>query len=78
MNRLTISLPQSVALFLRRESRRKHRPVSSLVREAVESHFAAAGVAQPALGFIALGRSGQRHTARQAKAILAAELGKKR
>jgi Arc/MetJ-type ribon-helix-helix transcriptional regulator len=72
MKRTTITLPDDLALVLDREARRRDTSVSDVVRQALTEHL------QPMrgtrrLGFVALGRSGKRHTAREAEAILARE-----
>jgi hypothetical protein len=72
MRRTTISLPDPLALLLAREAKRLDAPVSEVVRQALVRHL---GVEDPdrGLGFIAIGRSGSRRTARNAEAILARE-----
>jgi Arc/MetJ-type ribon-helix-helix transcriptional regulator len=72
MRRSTITLPEDLALMLGREARRRDTSVSDVVRLALTAYL------QPKrstrrLGFVALGRSGKRHTARDADAILARE-----
>jgi hypothetical protein len=71
MTRTTVSLPDDLATLLAREARRRETSVSDIVRRAVESFL---GVGEPReLPFAALGRSGRRHTARDAEKILTAE-----
>ena len=70
MKRITISLPEDVAQRLEREARRRGASVSSLVREAVEGHFDGPRGSAHRLPFVAAGRSGHRHTARDAEEIL--------
>ncbi|HEY5617390.1 MAG TPA: ribbon-helix-helix protein, CopG family [Vicinamibacterales bacterium] len=74
MTRITVSLPDDLATLLAREARRRETSVSDIVRRAVES-FLGASSERPALPFAALGRSGRRHTARNAEKILTAEWG---
>jgi hypothetical protein len=74
MTRTTVSLPDDLATLLAREARRRETSVSEIVRRAVES-FLGASVEQRGLPFAALGRSGRRHTARDAEKILTAEWG---
>lgn len=74
MMRTTVSLPDDLATRLTREARRRDTSVSDIVRRAVES-FLGASSERRELPFAALGRSGHRHTARDAENILAAEWG---
>jgi predicted transcriptional regulator len=74
MTRTTISLPDDLATLLAREARRRETSVSAIVRHAVES-FLGVSAERRALPFAALGRSGRRHTARDAEKILTAEWG---
>lgn len=76
MTRTTISLPDDLATLLAREARRRETSVSAIVRRAVESFLDTAGDRK--LPFAALGRSGRRHTARDAEKILTAEWGRAR
>ena len=72
MKRITITLPDELALMLDREARRQDTSVSDVVRRALTAHLQPTRAARR-LGFIALGRSGKRHTARDAQTILARE-----
>jgi predicted transcriptional regulator len=72
MTRTTVALPDDLARLLAHEARRQDTSVSEIVRRALASHFGLTASAR-ALGFVALGRSGRRHTARDAEAILARE-----
>jgi Arc/MetJ-type ribon-helix-helix transcriptional regulator len=72
MKRTTITLPDDLARMLDREARRHETSVSDVVRRALTAHLQPTRTARR-LGFIALGRSGKRHTARDADAILARE-----
>ena len=74
MTRTTISLPDDLATLLAREARRHETSVSDIVRRAVESFLGTSGEPRK-LPFAALGRSGRRHTARDAEKILTAEWG---
>lgn len=74
MRRTTVSLPDDLATMLAREARRRETSVSDIVRRAVESFLGASDEPQK-LPFAALGRSGRRHTARDAEKILTAEWG---
>lgn len=74
MIRTTVSLPDDLATLLAREARRRETSVSDVVRRAVESFLGVSGERHE-LPFAALGRSGRRHTARDAEKILAAEWG---
>ena len=74
MTRTPVSLPDDLATLLAREARRRETSVSDIVRRAVESFLGASGERRT-LPFAALGRSGRRHTARDAEKILTAEWG---
>ena len=74
MTRTTFSLPDDLATLLAREARRRETSVSDIVRRAVES-FLGTSSGRRELPFAALGRSGRRHTARDAEKILTAEWG---
>ena len=74
MTRTTVSLPDDLATLLVREARRRETSVSDVVRGAVEAYLGASGERRE-LPFAALGRSGRRHTARDAEKILTAEWG---
>ena len=74
MIRTTVTLPDDLATLLAREARRRETSVSALVRRAIESFLGASGD-RAELPFVALGRSGRRHTARDAEKILTAEWG---
>jgi hypothetical protein len=72
--RTTISLPNDLATLLTREARRRETSVSAVVRRAVAAFLGASG-GRRELPFASLGRSGRRHTARDAEKILTAEWG---
>jgi len=74
MMRTTVSLPDDLATLLVREARRHETSVSDIVRRALESFLGTSGERRE-LPFAALGRSGRRHTARDAEKILTAEWG---
>jgi metal-responsive CopG/Arc/MetJ family transcriptional regulator len=74
MTRTTVSLPDDLATLLAREARRRETSVSDIVRRAVESFLGTAGDRRD-LPIAALGRSGRRHTARDAEKLLTAEWG---
>ena len=74
MMRTTVSLPDDLATLLAREARRRETSVSDIVRRAVGSFLGASGERRK-LPFAALGRSGRRHTARDAEKILTEEWG---
>jgi hypothetical protein len=71
MKRITISLPDALEAAIQREARRRRIPVSQVVRERLEAP--ATAPARRRILFAAVGRSGQRDTARKVDAILAAE-----
>jgi Arc/MetJ-type ribon-helix-helix transcriptional regulator len=73
MFRTTITLPEELAAILTREAKRRDSSVSAIVRDAVESFLGLTGTKPRRLPFAALGRSGHRHTARDAEKILARE-----
>ena len=76
MTRTTIALPDELARVVAREARRRGSSVSALAREALADHLGLAGGKRPP--FAALGRSGHRHTARDAEKILSGEWGRVR
>lgn len=77
MKRTTISLPDDLAGAMTREARRRRLPVSQVVREALEARYGTDGDRR-VIAFAAIGRSGQRTTARDAEAILAREWSRDR
>jgi Arc/MetJ-type ribon-helix-helix transcriptional regulator len=74
MTRTTVTLPDELAVLLAREARRRDASVSEIVRRALSSFLGGTG-GRRTLPFAALGRSGRRHTARDAEKILSAEWG---
>jgi hypothetical protein len=75
MTRTTITLPDDLAALLAREARRHDTSVSEMVRRAVAAFLGVSGGERRDLPFAALGRSGRKHTARDAEKILTAEWG---
>ncbi len=75
MMRTTITLPDDLAQLLVREARKRDTSVSEIVRQSVASFLGVTGAGRRELPFAALGRSGRRHTARNAEKILAEEWG---
>ncbi len=71
MSRITISLPEELAVLLERESERRATSISEVVRRALATHFGTKKRSKDRLPFAGLGRSGHRHTARDAEKILA-------
>lgn len=74
MRRTTITLPEDLAERVEREARREESSVSEIIRGILLAHFGRGGKKRK-LPFASLGRSGRRHTARDAEAILAREWG---
>ena len=72
MRRITISLPEELGAAVEREARRRRVPVSRVIRERLEQGLGGRGEARK-ITFAAVGRSGQRDTARRVDAILEAE-----
>lgn len=73
MKRTTVSLPDDLAGVLAREARRRNQSVSELTREALAGHLGLTDEGPRELPFAAVGRSGQRHTARDLEALLERE-----
>ncbi len=63
MKRTTIFIDEALEGDLRAIAERERRPVSGLVREALESYVALRKRKGPKLGFIAIGGSGRHETA---------------
>ena len=72
MTRTTITLPDHLAVALRRAARRRGTSVSSVVRDALALHLGLSDEPR-SLPFRALGRSGQRTTGRDFEDVLADE-----
>jgi len=73
MHRITISLPEEMAVVLARRAERAGTSVSDVVRRALSAALGLDDEEPRALPFAGIGRSGQRHTARRAEEILARE-----
>jgi hypothetical protein len=72
MKRITISMPDKLALILADEARRGHRSVSEVAREAIECHLSNHG--QPReIPFIGIGRSKRGDSSQRVDEILAEE-----
>jgi hypothetical protein len=78
MIRTTVTVPDELGVILNREARRRNTSVSALVREAISAFLGLTDTGPRPLPIAALGRSGKRHTARDAEKILAAEWGRAR
>jgi Ribbon-helix-helix protein, copG family len=78
MLRTTVTVPDELGVILNREARRRNTSVSALVRDAIGAFLGLTGTKPRRLPIAALGRSGRRHTARDAEKILAAEWGRAR
>jgi metal-responsive CopG/Arc/MetJ family transcriptional regulator len=78
MRRATISLPDDLAQDVEREAQRRRTSVSALARDALRAHLGIDRSEPKSLPFVGVGRSGQRHTARDAEEILAREWGRAR
>jgi hypothetical protein len=72
MKRITISLPDELALAAAREARRSRISVSALAREALDRHLCLTGESGP-MPFANLGRSGSHQVARGTTEIMAKE-----
>ena len=72
MKRITMSLPDDLAVATAREASRRRVPVSQVVREALQARLGHPEGTR-VIPFAALGRSGHRTTARDVDEILAAE-----
>ena len=73
MHRITVSLPEDMAAVLVREADRAGTSVSEIVRRAVSAALGVGDEEPRTLPFAGIGRSGERHTARNAEDILARE-----
>lgn len=65
MKRVTITLPDDMADALNREARRQGTSASAVAREALAARLWLGGCQARPLPFAALGRSGERDTARR-------------
>jgi hypothetical protein len=75
MKRTTILLPEDLAALLELERRRRDVSAAEVIREALAAYLQGSEEQPARLPFIGIGRSGQRHVARQAERILAREWG---
>jgi predicted transcriptional regulator len=74
MRRTTISLPDELADALDREARRRSLPASAIARDALSDYLGIGRAGeQRDLPFAAVGRSGQRTTAREMEELLERE-----
>ncbi len=74
MRRTTISLPDELADALEREARRRAMPASAVARDALSDYLGIGRAGeQRELPFAAVGRSGQRTTARDMEELLERE-----
>jgi len=74
MRRTTISLPDELADALEREARRRSLPASAIARDALSDYLGIGRAGeQRELPFAAVGRSGQRTTAREMEELLERE-----
>jgi predicted transcriptional regulator len=74
MKRITISLPDDLAVAVAREAKRRDFSVSQMARQALEASMGRdAKSERRVLPFASLGRSGYRNTARDIDAILERE-----
>lgn len=73
MKRTTVTLPVEMVEALGRAARRGHTSVSEVVRRMLAAQLGLIAAGERPLPFANLGRSGQRHVARDAEAILAKE-----
>ena len=73
MKRTTLSLPDDLADALTREAHRRRTSASAVAREALVGHLHLAPTGARPLPFAAVGRSGQRSTARDMEDLLARE-----
>lgn len=73
MQRTTVSLPDDVADALAREARRRNVSASAIARDALVSHLGLSKDKPRELPFAAVGRSGQRTTARDMERLIERE-----
>jgi hypothetical protein len=77
MTRTSLTLPEDLAQALTREAQRRSTSASAIAREAIAMHLGFITDRPRELPFVGIGRSGQRHTARDAEDILAREWGRR-
>jgi hypothetical protein len=75
VKRTTISLPDELGRALEREARRRSTSISDLSRRAIGAYLGVDGEEPRRLPFVAVGRSGEGHVARDAEEILDREWG---
>lgn len=75
MKRTTVVLPDDLVNLLELERRRSNRSTAGIIREALASYLLGEEMQAKGVPFAALGRSGQRNTAREAEDILEREWG---
>jgi hypothetical protein len=73
MQRTTISLPDGLAVALRREAQRRRTSVSDVTRQALEAHLGLTEDGRRHLSFIGIGASGYTDTSERVDEILAEE-----
>lgn len=71
MRRTTVTLPDDLVEALERAARRGHTSVSEVVRTMLAAQLGMTAGGERPLAFANLGRSGQRHVARDMEAQLA-------
>ncbi len=71
MRRTTVTLPDDIAEALERAARRGHTSVSDVVRRMLAAQLGMIAGGERPLPFANVGRSGQRHVARNMEALLA-------
>ena len=73
MRRITITIPDELALVAEREATRRRTSMSAVIRDAVSAQLVPTGDAGRVIAFAALGRSGHSTGARDLEEILAAQ-----
>ena len=73
MRRITVTIPDELALVAEREAARRRTSISAVVRDAVSAQLVPSGDGPRVIPFAALGGSGHRTGARDMEEILAAE-----
>jgi hypothetical protein len=75
MTRITIRVPEELAVAMSREASRRRTSVSQVACEAIEARLGRADGEPRELPFVGLGRRGHHTTVRDLDEILAAEWG---
>jgi Arc/MetJ-type ribon-helix-helix transcriptional regulator len=70
MRRTTVTLPNEIVEALERAARRGHTSVSDVVRRMLAAQLGMIAGGERPLPFANLGRSGQRHVARDMEALI--------